>query len=75
MALTIRRVHPANWPSGFWPIVRHSVASNDSKQVTHHDYHMKKGGNENHINEPMLFEDMLTGPEMDYIFSDGEFYW
>ena len=36
---------------------------------------MKKGGNENHINEPMLFEDMLTGPEMDYIFSDGEFYW
>ena len=36
---------------------------------------MKKGGNEFHVNEPMLFEDMLTGPEMDYIFSDGEFYW
>ena len=53
----------------------HSFASNDSKQVTHHDYHMKKGGNEYHVNEPMLFEDMLTGPEMDYIFSDGEFYW
>ena len=46
---------------------------NDSKKVTHHDFHTKKGGNEYH--EPMLFEDMLTGPEMDYIFSDGEFYW